>query len=250
MPLDLHREPVVCRSILLLVLCGSIACSHGVSKSPDSAGIKTGEPNTQMSDEDLIRLVKDAAGEIDNPEFLKKLGSFPRDNLIARLTRIRDGLASDDRLRPEIAFVFCYLKHEYMANRAIVVSGLYEPPERYKGFAPDDAIVMVGAMINWGDKELLKVVLARAVGSDTALAEGIAGVIEEQMQGDPENFLISLKDQPQEVKEHVYDLIEWYDTPEDRKFIDYLKVASSRPETAEISKELLTVLKAKTRKAY
>jgi hypothetical protein len=153
-------------------------------------------------------------------------------------------LTPDDRLRAEIAFVFCYLKHDYSSNRAIIVSGLHVPSV-YKGFAGDNAVGMLGTLIRKGDKDLLKVVLARAEHSDGALSEGIAEVIEDEIRADPENFLISLKDQPQEVKESVYDLIEWYDTPENHKFMDYLKNASARPETAHISKELMKVLKAK-----
>ena len=203
-----------------------------------------------MSDQELSRLVDNAAVAVGSPEFLEKLGSFPRDNLIARLTQIRDRLAPDDRLRPEIAFVFCYLKRDYVDNRSIVVSGLYgpSPPERYKGFAHDDAIGMVGLLIKWGDKELLKTVFASASHADAAFAEGIQDVLDQEMWNDPENFLVSLKDQPPEVKERIYELIDWYDSPDNRKFMDYLKSASARPETAHISKELMKVLKAKEQK--
>src|SRR5262249_39669883 len=151
---------------------------------------------------------------------------------------------------PQIAFVFCWLEHDYEANVKLIESALSKTSP-YQGFYADDAESMLSRLIDRGKKDLLKPLFDSTAWADGALSEGLSETFARGLQNDPEQFLSQLSPYPENTRQKVYWLIQSSDSFTESALSNLRRRLSSIPKTSTAytpAKELLRTLSSKASK--
>jgi hypothetical protein len=207
----------------------------------------TATTNKQMSQ--LVKTFSEDQGPLGQ-EALRKLQAYPQTELIGTLVELQRTVAPSDKLRPQIAFVFCWLERDYESNVKLIESALSKT-SRYQGFYADDAQMMLSRLTQRGKKDLLKPLFESVSWADGALAEGLAETFARESKSDPEQFLSQLVPSPTNTREKVYWLIQSSDSFTDSELSDLRRRLSSIPKTSAVyepAKELLRTLSSKASK--
>jgi hypothetical protein len=239
---------------LLLTIYGVvvIGCATGQQKNRNPAESATAAQSSSNVNEErlsqLVRTFSEDQGEIGN-EAWRNLQTTPKTDLVQSLDKLNQGLPSKDPLRPKIAFVLCNLDHDYSRNTQVIESALAKSSP-FDRFYADDAEVLLSRLIQRGDKTLLKELFLSANWSDASLAEGLGDTFTRELEQDPEQFLLQLKEVPQQTRHEVYALIEYSDSLTRDQVISLKARLSSIPRDspiAETAREVLNTSVFKTR---
>lgn len=192
--------------MVTLAFTGSVSCSSYPKQELRTTGNQNNgvTRSMQASDDQLMSLVNQiAAGADERSESWKALNNTPREELITRLQRIRDGLPDNDRRRISVAFVLCLLGHDYENNKSLIVKAMLREPHQEN---PDSdwELELVHRLIARGDTQLLPALFQMVPRADGAMAEAISGYVTYHMRNQPEQFLLELKPQPKELRLAVY----------------------------------------------
>lgn len=203
------------------------------------------QSSSDVNDEKLTQLVEtfsEDQGEIGN-EAWRNLQATPKADLVQALDKLNQRLPANDSLRPKIAFVLCNLDHDYSRNARVIESALAKSPP-FEGFYADDAAVLLSRLTQRGDKNLLRVLFLSASWSDGGLAEVLGETFSQELNQDPENFLLQLKAIPQPTRREVYRLIEFSDSFTREELTTLKTRLSSIPLDSPIEEVAREVLKS------
>ena len=201
------------------------------------------------STQQLSEAVKTFAGDQGSrdQEALDKLQSYPKPELVRRLVELNASLSPNDKLRPQIAFVLCWMGQDYASNVKVIQSALSKSSQ-YEGFYADDAYTMLDRLLQQGHKDLLPSLFEAASWSDGALSAGLADTFSRELKENPEEFLTQLSPLPAKAREQVYNLIHSSDAYTQSDLNDIRRHLSTIPRTSAAyapAKELLRYLTAK-----
>lgn len=159
-------------------------------------------------DPELTRLIKTFSEDVgeNGQTAWQRLQSYPREDLVNSLLKLRNDLPKDSPTQYSIAFVLCNLNYEYQRNVHVIVSALTKVPHE-QNYDADSAESMLGRLIHRGDKELLRVLFRAVPWSDGALAEGLSDTFSEELRSDPKEFLTRLKNETKDTRSKTYSLI-------------------------------------------
>ena len=139
-------------------------------------------------------------------EALRNLEGYPKPELLGALRNLDRSLPATDKLRPQIAFLFCWMNQDYEINVRTIEAALSKSSP-YQGFYADDAETLLSRLIQHGKKDLLKPLFQSASWADGALSEGLSITFSRELKDDPEQFLNQLSPSPANIRENVYALI-------------------------------------------
>ncbi|HZE69372.1 MAG TPA: hypothetical protein VE135_07630 [Pyrinomonadaceae bacterium] len=148
---------------------------------------------TNIADNELMALVKTFSEDLgeNGQEAWRKLGSYPRSDLIHTLLRVRKMRNTAPSIQSSIAFVLCNMDYEYQKNVQIIVSGL--PTGLKDQNYADQSAVLLGRLIDRGDTNLLRILFNAVPWSDASLATALGDVFSRQLRDRAEMFLTQLK---------------------------------------------------------
>jgi hypothetical protein len=224
--ISLIRLLIPCLAMILLGACRS--------NSTKPANQQSGAPNNKelsaTSDAELVEQIEAFStdlGELGEAAW-KQLEAYPRQELIDRLSHIRDASNQDDFIKTNIAFLLCNLDQDYQANREIIVSAFNQSPDTAELYE-----AQIDRLITRGDKELLQVLFAIAPRSDGALSDGLAETFAHQIMGNTEAFLTQLRTQPRTTRIQVSDFINSAISDQDK--ITIKSLLRSIPQTSPLA---------------
>jgi hypothetical protein len=244
------------------IICGLV---FSILSGAFIAGCKTTSPtdrsltNENISQRDnttsskqITELVETFSEDVgpEGQQAWRKLRAYSEMELISELEQLKAKASPSDKLRPKIAFVYCWLDRDYETNVKIIESALSKSPP-YQGFYADDAESLLDRLIEHGKKDLLKPLFDSVSWSDGALAEGLGVTFARELQNDPEQFLSQLSTYPSDTRKTVYFLIQPSDVYTDSELSDLRKRLSNIPKTSaayEPAKEFLRTLSLKASK--
>ncbi len=174
-------------------------------------------------------------------EALRNLEGYPRPELLEALRNLDRSLPAADKLRPQIAFLLCWLNQDYDTNVRTIEAALSKSSP-YQGFHADDAETLLSRLIQRGKKDLLKPLFESASWSDGALSEGLGTTFSRELLNDPEQFLNQVSLSPANTRERVYALIKSSNSLSDADLKKLRASLSSIPTTSsvhQLAKELL-----------
>ena len=225
-----------------LALPGYMNCSSRVPQD-SSTTMETQNPPAQVSDDQLMSLVKPAAGSDIESDALRALQNMPRAELITRLETISSRLGTQDRLA--VAFVLCLLGHNYESNKALIVTEMLRGPN--PGNADTDwQLGLIDRLIVRGDTHLLPELFKMIPRADGGMAEAITGYVEYHIQNQPDQFLVELKPQSKEVRQTVYWTIMHDELLTNEQFNSIKQYLESVPKTSPtfgVAHEMLVELR-------
>ena len=227
-----------------------VACTTDL---PQHQSVSQGNFNRQgVETTKIMELVKTFAEDQgpQSQEALRNLESYPRPELLGALTDLDHSLAASDKLRPQIAFLLCWLNQDYETNVRTIESALSKSSP-YQSFYADDAETLLSRLIQRGKKHLLKPLFESASWADGALSEGLGITFSRELQNDPEQFLSQLLPSPANTRQKVYALIKSSDSLNEVELTKLRASLSSIPTTSsvhQIAKELLKSLDEKSPK--
>ena len=196
---------IVINVLLLAVL--QLSCNSLVIPSSESADVNAAS-RQNPSDKDLLKAVETFASSdaTASAKAWKVLKSQDRESLVSRLTSLYASTSPDDYHRVLIAFTFCKLGHEYVANKRIVLSALTKqlPFQRLYG---DWTAGLVHSLLLDGDKDVLADLFTAAEWSDGAMAAELAGAYSDAIRDDPQTFLQALASQSEKTRRQVLVLL-------------------------------------------
>lgn len=227
---------ITCISMLIPGACRSTSNPPATRQSPAANNHElTTTSDAELADQ--IEAFSTDVGELGEAAW-RQLQAYPRQELIDRLTLMRDSSTQDDFIKTNIAFVLCNLDQDYQVNREVIVSAFNQSPdtaELYEG--------QIDRLIQRGDKELLQVLFAFAPRSDGALTEGLASTFSEQMKGNTEAFLAQLGTQPRTTRRQVSEYVDFATSDEDKIMIKtFLTSIPASSPLASLVKEMLSDL--------
>lgn len=238
------KTPVhIALTAILLTTAVQSSCGRQTSnKNVQMASAHPAPPSQLSSDKQLLEeIIQFASSDesVSGPAW-RVLKSHDRSKLIEDLTRIRDAAAPDDGNRVLIAFTLCALRHEYAANRKIVVSALSRKSS-FKNVYGDWAVNLVTRLMNLGDRELLGPLFEVSEWSDGAMSEELAGSYSQALVNDPEGFLRLLSSQSEATRSRVMRLLKFNSltTDENAKVKSYLQNVSRRSSLRRIAEQTL-----------
>ena len=195
---------------IILQVLSSSACkaTEGTDRRPVTGQDNVARPRTNGMDPELTRLIKTFSEDVgeNGRAAWQRLQSYPREDLINSLLKLRHDLPKDSPMQYSIAFVLCNVNYEYQANVRVIVSALTKVPHE-QNYDADSAASMLGRLIHRGDKELLRVLFGAVPWSDGALAEGLSDAFSEELRSEPKEFLTRLKNEPKDTRSKIYTLI-------------------------------------------
>jgi hypothetical protein len=234
--ITLIRLLIPCLAIMVLGACRS--SSNPPANQP--SGAANSNALTATSDADLLEQIDVFSTDVGEPgeEAWKQLEAYPRQELIDRLSLVRDASTEDEFIKTNIAFVLCNLDQDYQVNRGIIVSAFNQSPDTadlYEG--------QIDRLIQRGDKDLLQVLFDIAPRSDGDLSEGLADTFAEQMKTSTEAFLTQLATQPRTTRSQVSDFVNSAASDDDKSMIKmFLKSIPASSPLAGLAKEMLSDL--------
>jgi hypothetical protein len=245
-----RRKPALrYRSGLLVVAI--IATSISCVPPPNSSVQPTQRANGGQSaprltdDKELLRLVEVYAGSgEDSNGAWDKLNSYPRQDLVNHLLKVRSSLPTDDYHRALIAFVLCNLNYDYENNRKIILDSFTDTAVYKTPFA-DWAGNLIDRLIERGDHELLPTLFKATGWADGALAASLSGYLTKYLKRDPSMFLSKLAAEPTLTRRGVYQRIlnDELLTEEDKAQIKvYLKSIPPGSPMKRVADEMYTAL--------
>lgn len=198
-----EKIAVIVRALLLVAML-QLSCSSEARLSNQPSDAIRQNP----SDTDLMKQVETftSSEATASAKAWEVLEGYDRQNLISQLTRLFGSASDDDYHKVLVAFTFCKLNHEYVANRSVVLSSLSQKSP-YKGFYGDWAANLVHRLLLAGDKEVLTNLLAAAEWSDGAMSEELSGTYSDAIRSDPQTFLKALASQSENARRQVYVLL-------------------------------------------
>lgn len=235
--------------VFLMVSISSLAgCKAGPAPqgNPNTADVNQLSHASAQQRRELVKTFAEDQGPLGG-EALRKLQTFPQPELISRLVELERTVAPDDKLRPQVAFLFCWLDHEYASNVKLIQTALSKT-SKYNGFYADDAQMMLDRLIQHGHKDLLSSLFEAAPWADGALAEGLADTFARELKANPEAFLTQLSTFPQNTRKQTYMLIQSGNSYNENDLGVLRKQLSSIPKTSAIyepANELLRALSGK-----
>ena len=131
----------------------SLACVTSIPQQKSAAQGNQSSVETTK----IVELVKTFA-EDQGPqgqEALRTLEGYPKPELLGALRNLDRSLAATDKLRPQIAFLLCWINQDYEINVRTIEAALSKSPP-YQGFYADDAETLLSRLIQRGKKDLLK----------------------------------------------------------------------------------------------
>ena len=227
--------------LVFLILSGSLI-----------AGGAAASQTSEKEIGELRTLIKEFSKDEGQPGFeaWRKLQAYPDSELIKELEALERAASASGKIRPQIAFVFCWIGQN-CAKKVGVIEAALSKPSPYEGFYGDDAESMLSRLIERGNKDLLKPLFESATRSDGALAEGLTDTFRRELQKNPEQFLRLLSSHPPGTRKRVYSLIT-VDGFDKKELTDLRKRLSNIPKTSPAYKparELLPTLNSKARPA-
>lgn len=199
-----------CLAIILLSACRSdtsvMENQQGTVANNNAAASAIGEVDLV----DQVEIFATDIGELGDAAW-KELEAYPRQDLIDKLSHIRDSPNQDESVKANVAFVLCNLHQDYKINREIIVSIFNQSLD-----GADQCEGLLGRLISRGDKELLQVLFAVVPKSDGSLSEGLADTFADQMRTSTDAFLKQLERQPRTIRRTVSDLIDFATSDQDK----------------------------------
>ena len=232
----------------LMMLSGSLLV--GCTKHPATQGNPNNANMTAPgSTQQLSEAVKTFAEDQGSPgqEALHKLQNYPKPELVRRLVELNASLSPKDKLRPQIAFVLCWMGQDYASNVKVIQSALSKT-SKYEGFNADDAYSMLDRLIQQGHKDLRTSLFEIAPSADGALSEGLSETFSRELKQNPEEFLTQLSPRSAKEREQVYKLIYASDAFSQSDLDGIRKRLATFPRTSAAfapAQELLRYLAAK-----
>ena len=216
------------------------------------SGSLIGGGAAQTSNKEIRELLKTFSEDVGpkGEEAWRKLRAYSDSQLIKELEALESSASPSDQIRPQIAFVFCWIGRDCAKNVSVIEAALSKSSP-YQNFYADDAESMLSRLIERGNKALLKPLFESATWSDGALSEELTDTFAKELQKDPEQFLRLLSTCPPHTRKTVYWLIA-VDGFDDKELIVLRKRLSSIPKTSQVYKtarELLAALNSKARPA-
>ncbi len=228
---------------LLLTAALQSSCSARTSEPPVQSASVTPAARASVSsdDEELLRDVERFASSDEPMSRWQSLQRRSRSELIEDLTRISKA-AADDRTRVLIAFTLCTLRHEYAANREIVLSALSRNSS-FKNLG-DWAVSLVRRLMIQGDNELLIQLFDASEWSDGAMSTELAHAYSQGLAAKPEHFLRALSSRPEQTRTRVLALLKDNTLSEEErsKLRSYLRDVSRQSKWRPVAKQTLDAL--------
>lgn len=241
-------------SIVVSLLSGTLVagCNTASQTSKRLSNEKVSQAESAPSNEQMRGLLNTFSQDVGprGEEAWRKLRAYPESQLISALAAIERDASPSDQIRPQIAFVFCWIGRDCAKNVSVIEAALSKS-STYQNFYADDAESMLSRLIERGNKALLKPLFESATWSDGALSEELTDTFAKELQKDPEQFLRLLSTCPPHTRKTVYWLIA-VDGFDDKELIVLRKRLSSIPKTSQVYKtarELLAALNSKARPA-
>jgi len=219
---------------VLFITLVVVACR---SNSPSNQGGKQAPRElSATSDQELLQLVETFSTDVgeSGENAWKQLHGYPRQELIDRLSGIRDDANQDDFVKTNIAFLMCNLDYDYESNREIIVSAFNQSPDTAELYE-----AQIDRLIRRGDKGLLQVLFEIAPQSDGALSDGLAETFAFQIKTDTEGFLAQLRTQPRSTRSQISDFVNSAISEEDKSAIrTSLRSIPESSQLANLAKEV------------
>jgi len=231
-----------------LTLSSFLGCAvHGTQGLEPSARQKEDVTSPmQISDDQLMSLVsRIVAGADERSEAWNALNTTPREELISRLQQIRNAIPEDDHRRVSVAFVLCLLASDYENNKSAIVRDLLKEPHNKNPYNDWEA-ELVHRLIVRGDSHLLPTLFETTVWADGAMAASLSGYLTYHMRNRPEQFLLELKAQREEIRQDVYERLMQDEllTKEDLASIKrYLESVPKTSPISDVAHEMLTAVR-------
>ncbi len=189
-----------------------------------------------MSDEELLEVVETFSTDVGEPgeDAWEQLRSYPRQELIDRVSKIGEEPDQDDFVRTNIAFLMCNLDQDYQSNRDIIVSAFNQSPDTAELYE-----AQLDRLIRRGDKGLLQVLFEITPQSDGALSDGLAETFAFQIKTDTDGFLSQLRTQPRSTRSQISDFVNSAISDEDKSAVrSYLRSIPETSQLANLAKEV------------
>lgn len=192
--------------ISLILSGGFIAGCTAVSETSNDRDVsqRQNAPSDKETREirELLKTFSEDVGP-KGEDAWRKLQASPDSQLINELEQLERNASASDRIRPQIAFVFCWIDRDCV-TRVSVIEAALSKSSPYQGFYADDAESMLSRLIERGKKDLLKPLFESATWSDGALSEGLSDTFRRELQKDPEQFLSLLSPCAADTRQKVY----------------------------------------------
>jgi len=237
-PSSLIRINWLTLSIIFLALV-VVGCRSD-SSSNNQGGKPVARALSATSDQELQELVETFSTDVgeSGEGAWKQLQGYPRQQLIDRLSRIRDDANQDDFVKTNIAFLMCNLDSDYESNREIIVSAFNQSPDTAELYE-----AQIDRLIRRGDKGLLQVLFVIAPQSDGALSDGLAETFAYQIKTDTEGFLAQLRTQPRSTRSQISDFVNSAISEEDKSAVrSSLRSIPEGSQLANLAREIDTDL--------
>jgi len=237
----------ILRTVVGGLIVQAVLASACANQEQPKQGLPTGQENTasrrtKSVDPELSALIKTFSEDVgeNGQAAWQKLQAYPRKSLIDSLLGLQDSLPEDDPRQYYLPFVLCNLDYEYQTNVQIIVSALTDLPHNQNNFA-DSAAAMLGRLIHRGDKGLLRVLFVAAPYSDAALGEALSDIFPEELQNNPREFLLQLKDEPKNTRLKAYKLIDFdsLTAEEVKRLRGQLTSLSQTTSISQVAREML-----------
>ena len=238
--------------VFLIVIGAFVAgCTTALPTGQGMTNDNNSRRDSVMNNEELSELIK-TFSEDRGPkgeEAFAKLQAYPAPELIGRLVDLERTVGPSDKLRPQIAFLFCWLEHDYESNVKLIESALSKTSP-YQGFYADDAESMLSRLIDHGKKDLLKPLFESTTWADGALSEGLSVTFARGLQNDPEHFLSQLSPYPKTREKSLLadPIVDSFTESASSNLRRRLSSIPKTPTAYEPAKELLRSLSSKASK--
>lgn len=243
-PIAPRQHALLFSLVALVTALWFVGCKSdkGAQTNQPAAATK-GKKLSAVSDAELAEQIEVFSTDVgeSGATAWSQLQSYPHEDLVNRLTQLRDNASPDDFVRTNIAFVFCNLDQDYATNRDAIVAAFNQSPD-----TADLYEVLLDRLIQRGDKDLLQVLFEMATRSDGALSDGLATTFAEQTKSSTEAFLVQLAKQPRSVRSQIGEFVNSATSEGDKNSIKtFLKSVPSTSPLFNLAKELETDLQTK-----
>jgi hypothetical protein len=234
--------------ILLMNVGLTASCTTGLPTDKSEINSAKSQRDTASKNKRIRELLKTFSEDVGpvGLEAFRNLQAEPK--FMETLLELQGAAPPSDRVRPQIAFVFCWLDRNYESNVKVIESALSKSSP-YEGLYAGDAQMMLSRLIQRGKKDLLKPLLQSMSFADGDLAEGLGDTFARELQSDPEQFLTELSAFPADTRKDVYYLIHPSDSFTDKELSNLRRRLSSIPSTSNAYKPAKELLPAWSSKA-
>jgi hypothetical protein len=214
----------------MLFAVWAFACSKNVSNARDRQQDK--------SDQEVLEQVRTFATDEGSlgQEAWVALTRNNRENLVNSLHRLLRSTSLNALDKCSVAFVLCNLDVDYKENSAFVVANFNQSLENASSLER-----LISRLVDRGDSDLLVPLLAMSVKADGDFSEGLADTFAKQMETQPGRFLTLVKEQPDQIRHRVYDLIAMGSSDSER-IKKYLLAVPKDSQLWPVAKEMLAAI--------